>query len=124
MQISNEVVVDDESLNDRMLVHEDPFAVRNEKCVQTEDNGPGDHESASKTVLLKLKSPGNKEINTPKIDFGSLEKNGQSPEKFYSPAPPSMIKLKPSAQKSFQKPAQIDKSIETRTSQEIKSPAK
>ena len=47
MQISNEVVVDDESLNDRMLVHEDPFAVRNEKCVQTEDSGPGDHESAS-----------------------------------------------------------------------------
>jgi hypothetical protein len=107
-----------------MLVHEDPFAVRNEKCVQTEDNGPGDHESASKTVLLKLKSPGNKEINTPKIDFGSLEKNGQSPEKFYSPAPPSMIKLKPSAQKGFQKPAQIDRSIETRTSQEIKSPAR
>jgi hypothetical protein len=33
MQISNEVVVDDESLNDRMHVHEDPFAVRNEKCI-------------------------------------------------------------------------------------------
>ena len=33
MQISNEIVADDESLNDRMQVHEDPFAIRNEKCV-------------------------------------------------------------------------------------------
>lgn len=42
LQISNQVVLDDESLNDRMHVHEDPFAVKNEKCIQTEDNGPAD----------------------------------------------------------------------------------
>jgi len=48
MQISNDVVADDDSFNDRMLVHEDPFAVQNEKCVQTEDNGPGDNEPGSK----------------------------------------------------------------------------
>lgn len=75
-------MVDDESLNDRMLVHEDPFTVRNEKCVQTEDNGPGKHETASKTVLLKLKSPDKTASKIPKIDFGLLENNGQSPEKF------------------------------------------
>jgi len=64
-------------------VHEDPFTVRNEKCVQTEDNGPGNQEFASKTVLLKLKSPDKKTASkTLKIDFESLEKNGQSPEKF------------------------------------------
>jgi hypothetical protein len=33
LQISNQVFLEDESLNDRMQVHEDPFAVKNEKCI-------------------------------------------------------------------------------------------
>jgi len=33
LQITNEILDEEESLNDRMHLHEDPFAVRNEKCI-------------------------------------------------------------------------------------------
>ena len=34
LQITNEFLVDEEeSLNDRLHLHEDPFAVQNEKCI-------------------------------------------------------------------------------------------
>ena len=123
LQISKEALeTEEDDLNDRL--NEDPFAIRNEKCIQTDDNEAPALKLYSQPSL-HLQSTINKDIVTPKINFGKLEKNDQLPniDGFQSPTRPTIIRLKQSSVKKI--PSKIDRATETATSQEvISSPAK